>query len=139
IEDRHTACLELHVRLPCTRRGLRSMVVSDQGDDAAIGRCSSRVRMLECVATAVDPRTLAVPDTEDAVNRGTLIQVYVLRTPDGSRSKILVDARLEMHTKCLQAGGIAPQLEIVPTQGGPTIARDESSGLEPCSLIRPPL
>ena len=52
------------------RRRLRARVVAAEREDAALRRGARVVRVLEYVATAVDPRALSVPHREHAVDPG---------------------------------------------------------------------
>ena len=54
--------------------------------------------MAEYVAAAVDARTLAVPEREDAVVLAFPAHLGLLRSPYGGRGEILVEARLKQYT-----------------------------------------
>ena len=98
------------------------MVVTHQRDDAAIRRGAVEIGMAERIAGAVDPRSLAVPDGEDAVVAPLAAQLRLLRTPDGRRRKVLIQARLEHDVVVFQPRAGAPELQVEPAERRAAIA-----------------
>ena len=72
------------------------MVITGHDKYAPVWRTAVRVTVLECVARAIDARTLAVPDAEDAVDGPVGIGFDLLGPEDGGRRKILVDGGQEL-------------------------------------------
>jgi hypothetical protein len=74
-------------------RGFGGVVVAHQRQHAAVLRRAGEVGVAEHVAGAVDARSLAVPDGEDAVMLALAEQFRLLRAPAGGRGEFLVEAR----------------------------------------------
>ena len=72
------------------------MVVAGEAQHAAVPGRACRIAMAEHVATAVDARTLAVPDADHAVVIRAGREVELLRTPDRGGGQVLVHAGLEL-------------------------------------------
>src|SRR3954464_3796285 len=95
--------------------------------------------MLEHVAAAVDTRPLAIPHGEDPVDVCTLVQVDLLRAPDGRRGEILVESGLELHVRSVQELLGLPQRLVEAAKRRAAIAGHEASGLQPGLRIALPL
>ena len=72
--------------------------------------------MLEHITAAINPRTLAVPDTDNAVLVGASCQGHLLCAPDCSRCQILVDTGLKDHPRLIEKRLGPHQLLIKPTE-----------------------
>ena len=67
-------------------------VVADHEHDSTVGTCAVQVGVTQHVARAVEPRRLAVPDTDDTVVLGERREVILLTSPHGGRGEILVQS-----------------------------------------------
>ena len=91
------------------------MVVPHQGNHTTVRGSSCRVGVLKRITTAVNPGTLAVPDSEHAIDLGTWIEIHVLSAPHSGRREVFVDARLEPDVERRQAIADAPEFAVVAT------------------------
>src|SRR3982074_1097285 len=87
------------------RRGFGGVIVAHESKHAAIFLGARAIGVAEDIAAAVDARTLAVPEREDAVVLAFPAHLGLLRPPYGGRGEILVEARLKQD-----AGGIERSL-----------------------------
>ena len=115
------------------------MIVARADQHAAVLRRTLAVAVLEHVAAAIHPRSLAVPDREDAVVPGARQQRRLLRAPDGRRREVLVDARLEHHVGVLEPRRFAPELHVVCAERRTAVTRDEAGGVQARGLVQRPL
>ena len=111
------------------------MVVGGQRQHAAVPGGARRVAVLEHVAAAVHARALAVPHGEHAVVLGRADQVDLLRTPDGGRGQVLVDAGHELHVVRFQLFLGFPQVFIEAAQGRAAVAGNEAGRVQAGSLV----
>ena len=95
------------VGLVQNRRAFAGVVVAHRHQNAAVFRRSRHVGMAHNVAGAIDAGPFAVPKAEHAVMGALAAQFGLLRTPQRSGREILVQPRLEHHTRI---GQIAPPL-----------------------------
>ena len=95
--------------------------------------------MVEGVARAVDPRSLAVPQREYPVITRPVEQIDLLAAPDGGGGELLVDAGLEMDVVPLQEALGLPQRMVVAPERRAAIARDEPRRVEAGGNIAPAL
>jgi hypothetical protein len=93
------------------------VVVAVDHEHAAVGMGAGVVAVLHCVAGAVDPRSLAVPDREDTVDVGVGQHIELLRAPDGCGGKVFVDPGLEDDSVVVEVRLRLPQCRVVPTDG----------------------
>jgi hypothetical protein len=95
------------------------MVVAHEREHAAMPGGAGHIGVAEHVAGAVDPRALAIPQAEDAVILALAANLSLLRAPDGSGRKLLVEARLEDDVGLLQPLPGAPEIWSRPPMGEP--------------------
>ena len=95
-EDRHHHVDERELRMVQNARALAGVVIAHAGDDAAELGGAGHVGVAEDVAAAVDARTLAVPEAEDALDAALAMQADLLGAPERGGGQILVQARLEL-------------------------------------------
>ncbi len=86
--------------------------------------------MAEHVARAVDPRSLSVPDGEDAVVLAFAEKLRLLGTPARGRREFLVEAGLEDDAGARKFLLRLPELLVEPAQRRAAIARHEPGGIE---------
>src|ERR1700730_11802983 len=98
-------------------------------------RRTGGVAVLQGVATAVDPWSLAVPQGKDAVIFGPRKQAGLLTAPDRRRTELVVDRRLKAYVIALENPSGAPQPLIEPTQRRAAITRDETGRVETCRSV----
>ena len=89
------------------------MVVADDGQHPPVRRGPGGVGVLHHVHGAVEPRSLAVPDAKDAIDRCAGVHPDVLRPPHRRRAEFLVDAGLEDDVLRREQLLGAPKLLIV--------------------------
>ena len=77
------------------------MVVTGHDKHAAMGRGAVGISVLQCIAGAIDARTLAVPEREHAVGGPLRVGFDALRAEHGRRRQLLVDRRQDVD-----AGGV---------------------------------
>ena len=82
------------VRVVRERRRLGGRVVADEQHRAAVGSGAHEVGVLQHVAAPVEPRALAVPGADDAVDVGVRHGLAHLRAPHGRRGQLLVQPGL---------------------------------------------
>ncbi len=130
-KHRQTARLEDVVALVCRGAALGDMIVAGHGDHAAMACGACHVGMLEDIGTAVHPRTLPVPDPEDAiVLLGRRVQIQLLGAPNRGGGKFLVETWLEENPLRGQVFLRLPQRLVVAAQGTASVAADEAGGVE---------
>src|SRR5271155_1089230 len=94
-------------------------------------RCrTGGVAVLQGVATAVDPGSLAVPQGEDAVVLGPREQTDLLTAPNRRRAELFVDCRLKAYVVALEKPPGAPQALVKTAQRRTAIAGDETGRVE---------
>ena len=82
-EDRHHRVDERELGVMEHRRAFAGVVVAEAGQHAAVLRRSGHVGVPEHVAAAVDARTLAVPEPENALNTPLAAEFGLLACPRG--------------------------------------------------------
>jgi hypothetical protein len=107
------------------------MIVAGEEQHAAMRRGAGGVGMLQRIGRAVDAGTLAVPDAEDAVDGGALVEIDLLAAPHGGGGEVLVDAGLELDAAALEEALGRPQCVVIGAERRAAIAGDEAAGLEP--------
>src|SRR5690606_32663956 len=116
VQHRHHRVDEGELALVRERRRLARVVVSGRDEHAAVPRRAGRVAVLERIARAVHPRTLAVPEREDAVVARTGEEAGLLRAPDRRRREILVETRLKTDLVGVEITLRTPKLAIEPAE-----------------------
>ena len=94
------------------RRRLCGVVVTCHNQDATQGRSPRRIRVFKDIAAAVYPGPFAVPQAKNALVLRALKQIDLLRAPNRSRSKVLVDAGLKHDVVLLQTLSGFPKILI---------------------------
>ena len=117
------------------RGGLGGVVVAGQHEHAAVFGRAGEIGMLEHVAAAIDAGSLAVPHREHTVDVRVRIHVDLLAAPDRRRREVLVQAGLELDVRALEELRRAPQRLVETAQGRPTVAGDETRGVEARELV----
>ena len=131
IEDRDHRVDEGEFRLVRRRRGFAGVIVAHQRQHAAIARGARQIGVAEGVAGAVDARPLAVPYAEDAIVAPLAADLGLLRAPQGRRSEVLVQRRLE-DDAVLRQHRLGPgELLVETSQRRTAIAGDIAGGVEP--------
>lgn len=128
----HRKAVGRHYLFAVVRDGgrLAGVVVSEHGEDAALGVRSRVVAVLDRVARPIYPKALAVPDGEHTVHGRFADVLQLLRAPHRSGGQVLVDARFEHHVGLLQGGGRLPQGLIDPSQRRAAASGDIARGVQ---------
>src|SRR3569623_432423 len=95
--------------------------------------------MLDRIARPVDPRPLAVPDAEDAIDRTAGHEIDLLRPCHRAQRQVFVHPRIERHMLFGQHLCRLPQLRVIAAQRGTSVAADITSGIETGALVVFPL
>jgi hypothetical protein len=117
-------------------RAFRAVIVTHQGQHAAVFRGAGRIGMAEHVACPVNARALAVPDCEYAVISALAPHLRLLRAPDRGRRHVLVHARLELHVGRLRIAHRLGELLIQPAHRRATIPGHIPGGIQPAASSR---
>lgn len=72
------------------------MIIAEGQQDAAVPRNAAQVGMLDGIARAIDPRSLAVPNAEHTLDLGSRQKRELLCPRQCREREILVDTRLEL-------------------------------------------
>ncbi len=139
VEHRDAAGLEDVLALVRQGRGFRRVIVACEDEHAAVSGRARRVGVLEDVAAAVHPGTLAVPDGEHAVVFRVRVQVDLLRAPDRGRGEVFVDAGLEFDVVLVEELLRLPQRLVEAAERRAAIAGNESGGVQARGEIADPL
>jgi hypothetical protein len=135
VQDRDHHVDEVEFGLVRGGGGFGRMVVAHQGEHAAVLGGAGEIRVAKHVSGAVDARPLAVPHAEHAVVLALAPQLSLLRTPDGGRGEVLVQAALEYDVVLIQLGLRPHELLVEPAKRRAAIARDISSGIQACEPV----
>ncbi len=111
------------------------MIVAHEGKYAAIFRGAREIGVAEDIAAAIDARTFAVPEREDAVVLALPSHLGLLRPPYGGRREILVEARLKQDAGGIERAPGAQEIQVETAERRATIARDESGGGKPIATV----
>ena len=111
-------------------RRFAGVVVAGEQKHPAMRRRTGGIAVLQGVATAVDPGSLAVPQGEDAVIFGAREQADLLTAPNRRRAELFVDCRLKADVVALEKPPGAPQALVETAQRRTAIAGDETGGVE---------
>ncbi len=130
IEHRDHRVDEVVFALVRKRRRFAGVIVARDDEHAAMCRRAGRVAVLERVPRTVDAGPLAVPEREHAVVARTREQIGLLRAPDRSGRKVLVEPGLEANVGRLEILARAPELAVEAAERGAAIARHEPCGVQ---------
>ena len=111
------------------------MVISRNGQYAAITGCAKGVGVLDHVHAPVDTGPFAVPHPEYPVEARARKQVGLLATPYRCGSEILVNPRLEVNVVGLELFCCFPHGLIDSTQWTAAVSRDEAGGVKPSLTV----
>jgi hypothetical protein len=89
-------------------RGLASVIVAGEEKHPAVGRRAGGVAVLEDIAAAVDPRSLAVPQCKYAVVFSPGEEADLLTTPNRRGAELLIDRRLKADVVAIEKPARAP-------------------------------
>ena len=106
------------------------MIVAHEGKHAAIFRGAREIGVAEDIAAAIDARTFAVPEREDAVVLAFPAHLGLLRPPYGGRGEILVEARLKQDAGGIERALGAQEIQVETAERRAAIAGDESGRVE---------
>ena len=112
IEDRHHHVDEMEFGLVRGGGGFRGVVVAHQREHATVLGGAGEIGVAEHVAGAINARTLAVPETEHAIELALAAQFGLLRAPQRRGGELLVDAGLEFDVGCGQLAAGAHELLV---------------------------
>ena len=115
-EEGHEGRLEIMVGLVGQGGRFGAMIVTDDGQDAAVGRGAGGIGVFEHVHGPIEAGALAIPDAENAIDRCARPHADVLRPPDCRGAEFFVDARNENNVALGEQLFGAPQLLIVAAQ-----------------------
>src|SRR5919109_4527623 len=104
------------------------MVVAGEKQHPAMRRRAGGVAVLEGIAAAVDPWSLAVPHGEHAVVFGAGEQTNLLAAPNRCCAELLVDRRLKADVVAVEKPTGAPQSLVEPTQRRTAVSRNKARG-----------
>src|SRR5690606_12717332 len=135
IENRDHRVDEYRLRRVGIGRALGGMIVTEQGEHAAMGRGAGQIGMAQYVAGAVDAGALAVPKAEGAVMETLTEQAGLLRSPDRRRRQFLVETGLEADVAFGEMLLCMPELLVEATNRRAAISRNESGSVEPGATI----
>src|SRR5262249_47169415 len=111
------------------------MIVAGDDQNAAMGRGAIGIAVLECIAGAIDARSLAVPEAEHALDLTPRTGLDLLRAEHRSSGEVLVDRGQKFDAALLEEALGAPQLEIDAAERRAAIAGHEASGVEAVRAI----
>ena len=92
--------------------------------------------MLHRVAGAVNARTLAVPEAKDAIDGFGRVGLDLLGSVNGGGRQIFVDGGQELDLVLAKIVPGPPELLVVSTQRGPTVAADETRCVQAGGTIK---
>ena len=98
------------------------MIVTHREQDAAIRARPRSVAMAYSIHGTIQARRLAVPEAVHALVPGAREQPYLLRSPNGGRGQILVDAGLKNDPVLREQGLLLPEFAIQATEGRAAVA-----------------
>src|ERR1700732_3489041 len=104
------------------RRGFGGVIFSHEGTHATRFRGTREIGVTEDIAAAIDARTLAVPQREDAVVLAFPAHFGLLRPPYGGRGEILVEARLKQDAGGIERSLGAQEIQVETTERRAAIA-----------------
>ena len=106
------------------------MVVPRDTEHPALASCPGEVPVLEHVPAPVHPRSLSVPDREDAVVLPAGKDLGVLRAPHRGGREVLVEARVEADVVLLEKGPRLDEGVVEAAEGRAAVPRDVPGGVE---------
>ena len=114
----------------CSGRRFRRVVITHQGDHAAMRRCARKVGMAEHIARAVNAGPLAVPQAEHAIELAFAAHLGLLRAPQSGGGEVFVEAGLEDDVVCVEQFFRIDKLRVEATQRRAAIAGDKAARVE---------
>ena len=135
IEHRHTAGLENKLTLMRQSRALSAVIVASDGDHAAMWRRSGRIGMFKDIATAIDSRAFAVPETKYAIGIGTGEQADLLGSPNCVGRQFFIDARPKDNLLAVQMLAGLPERLVERAEWRTAITRNKASGAQACNAV----
>ena len=105
------------------------MIVARDREHASVPGHAIRVAVPQHVAGAIDARTFAVPEREDAFDLALGIGRDALASERGGRGELLVDRRHEAHAMGVEQRPRLPHREVDAAERRAAIAGDESGGV----------
>ena len=106
------------------------MVVSGQGQRAAVLADAREVRVAHRVAATVQSGALAVPNAYRAVESGLRELLEQLAAHDRRESQFLVDAGHEVDPVLVEKVARAGQGDVVPAERRPFVPGNQASGVD---------
>src|SRR3984893_9511514 len=119
----------------CRGGGFGRVVVAHEREHPAIFRSAGEIRVSEHVAGAIDPRALAVPEAEHAVELALPAQLRLLRSPQRRGSDVLVDAGLKSDVIAIELALRPDELLVERAQRRAAVARHIARGVETCTPV----
>ena len=111
------------------------MIVARDREHASVPGHAIRVAVPQHVAGAIDARTFAVPEREDAFDLALGIGRDALASERGGRGELLVDRRHEAHAMRVEQRLRLPHREVDAAERRAAIAGDESGGVPAARAI----
>ena len=130
-EHRHVQRCQQRLRGARDRRRLARRIVPAQREHAAARIGADEVAVADRIGGAVDPRRLAVPDAEHAVEARAGQRPGQLRAPHRRGGELLVDRRLQGQLVLGGERAEAPDLTHEPRERRAGIAGDQRRGTQP--------
>ena len=110
--------------------GGEGVVVADHDEHPSVAGAARHVAVADRVHAPIEPRSLAVPQGEDAVVPAVAERRRLLAAPDRSGREVLVDGRLEVDTGAREEALGGPQLLVDVVHRGAAVAGDVAGGVE---------
>ena len=111
------------------------MIIAGNRQHAAMFRRARHIGVTEHIARAIDPRPLAIPDAEHAVELAFATHFSLLAAPQGGGGQVLVQPRLKLDVARFQERRRRHELVIDRTDGRTAIARHIARGVEACPAV----
>src|ERR1700738_2208950 len=119
----------------CRGGGFGCVVVAHEREHPAIFRSAGEIRVSEHVAGAIDPRALAVPEAEHAVELALPTQLGLLRSPQRRGGDVLVDAGQKSDVIAIELALRPNELLVERAQRRAAVARHIARGVETCTPV----
>ena len=117
-------------------RGFARMIITRNGDNAAVLRRARHIGMTKDVARTVNPRTLAIPDAEHPIEAAFATHLRLLAAPQGSRREVFVEPRLKLDVARVQQRLGRHEMIVDSAYGRTTIAGHIARRIEPGLAVR---
>ena len=69
------------------------MIIASNDEHTTVRRAAVSIAVLECIAGAIDARTLPVPEAENTVDFAIRVRFDLLRTQYSRRGQVLIHRR----------------------------------------------